>query len=192
MILFFMLFILPAVALVSLIAFLPLLLINRRMGRRLSFQRNLSIYTLIGIAVSLLYLTIFWFGFSLDFNPETHFLNLRPFIWVTETYRMGWDRMVEQLLLNIAMFIPLGLVLPMVFPVVRRWNRTLGCVLAVTVSIECFQYFVGRSADVDDVIMNALGGLIGYLVFTMSHRMFADCYWWLRALGLNKENYGQV
>ena len=31
--------------------------------------------------------------------------------------------------------------------------------------IEFLQLFLGRSVDVDDVILNTLGGLLGYLLF---------------------------
>ena len=38
-------------------------------------------------------------------------------------------------------------------------------VIATTTLIETMQYFIGRSADIDDVIMNTIGGLLGYLLF---------------------------
>lgn len=124
----------------------------------------------LGLALaSLLYLTVFFYG-PLNFHPAVHHLNLKPFVWVTECYDAGPDVMAAQLLLNIAMFLPYGLLLPIAAHVLRKPLGTLTVVLLTTVSIETFQYFIGRSADVDDVIMNFVGGALGYLLFTWLNR----------------------
>lgn len=37
-------------------------------------------------------------------------------------------------------------------------------------TIEILQYFIGRSADIDDLIMNTLGGILGWLIFCVVQR----------------------
>ena len=91
--------------------------------------------------------------------------------------------MAAQLLLNIAMFLPYGLLLPIAAHVLRKPVGTLTVVLLTTVSIETFQYFIGRSADVDDVIMNFVGGALGYLLFTWLNRRLRMEAWWRHMLG---------
>ena len=91
--------------------------------------------------------------------------------------------MAAQLLLNIAMFLPYGLLLPIAAHVLRKPVGTLTVVLLTTVSIETFQYFIGRSADVDDVIMNFVGGALGYLLFTWLNRRLRREAWWRHMLG---------
>ena len=70
---------------------------------------------------------------------------------------------------NIVLFLPFGLLFPLVF---RSWHSMKSVVLAalgVSVSIEVLQY-AGRWAgsprwsDVDDVIFNVFGALLGYLI----------------------------
>ena len=70
---------------------------------------------------------------------------------------------------NIALFLPFGLLFPLVF---RSWHSTKSVVLAalaVSALIELLQYagrWVGspRWSDVDDVIFNVIGALLGYLI----------------------------
>ena len=73
---------------------------------------------------------------------------------------------------NIALFFPFGLLFPLVF---RKWDSAIAVALAafvVSVSIEILQYagrWVGspRWSDVDDVLFNVAGALLGYVVLRM-------------------------
>lgn len=96
---------------------------------------------------------------------------------------MGPRKTAEQLLMNVVMFVPYSLLLPLVFPGLRHFPKTALAVLATTVSIETFQFFIGRSADIDDVIMNLAGGLLGYAIFALLNRYLAPRPWWRRMMG---------
>ena len=64
---------------------------------------------------------------------------------------------------NILLFIPAGIFLPVLSPVQRHWYRTLlsGCLCSCT--IEFAQLITDHSyCQVDDVLTNSLGTLIGY------------------------------
>ena len=65
---------------------------------------------------------------------------------------------------NIIMFIPLGFLLPKVFPKLTSLPRVLLTTAAVITLVEIIQLFtlVG-SCDIDDLILNATGAAIGYL-----------------------------
>lgn len=74
-----------------------------------------------------------------------------------------------QLLGNILLFVPMGLLLPAVS--LRRPSALpiLGASLAGSMTVEAIQYLqqsigMRRSVDVDDVILNVVGALIGWLV----------------------------
>lgn len=78
-----------------------------------------------------------------------------------------------QVLGNIALFIPMGILVPIVSPRFAsfRWMLLIGLVMSV--SIECIQYFQQsfgalRNADIDDVILNTVGVLIGYGLFRLT------------------------
>lgn len=179
MILGFILLILPVMAVICLALYLPFYVHIRRKDGKKGFCYHLVRYMLLGYVVSLLYLTIFWSFFpDMPHFSEYHLLNLVPFVWVTNTYEMGWKNMIEQLLLNIAMFVPYGILLPIVSDKMEKFLKTAGVVFATTLTIEVVQYFIGRSADIDDVIMNFLGGVIGYLLYRVMKRIFGECEWW--------------
>lgn len=169
---------LPLLAAACILAYVPYGIYVTRLNGRRSGLYHLA-KCLLGLCVaSLLYLTIFFFYPNITFHPAQHHLNLHPFIWVTECYTAGPRVMAAQLLLNIAMFLPYGLLLPVAAHKLRTPMATAAVVLLSTVGIETFQYFIGRSADIDDVIMNFLGGLLGYGCYVLLNRSLAEEGWW--------------
>ncbi|MEV7190204.1 VanZ family protein [Streptomyces sp. NPDC093510] len=73
---------------------------------------------------------------------------------------------VKQLGGNILLGVPFGLLLPVVLPRTRGFVR-VGLATAVTmVLVELAQgaFVTGRTFDIDDVILNTAGALLGYLV----------------------------
>jgi glycopeptide antibiotics resistance protein len=109
-------------------------------------------------------------------------LNLEPFIWTREVYSMGAVKMIKQLAANIVMFIPFGLLLPMTNEKMNKLWKTALFVLFFTVLIETLQFFMGRSADIDDVIMNFIGGILGYLLFLLLQSVYGNREGWKRAV----------
>lgn len=79
---------------------------------------------------------------------------------------------VEDLLINIvgnvAMFIPLGIVLPVVFPKLNRLWKVALTGLLISLTIELLQLpMVGRTTDVDDLLLNTLGCVLGYGIYAL-------------------------
>ena len=69
------------------------------------------------------------------------------------------------LLGNIVLFIPFGFFIPSIWGKCNALWKMLLIALLVPLFIEATQYFIGRSVDVDDVILNALAIIIGYILF---------------------------
>ncbi len=182
MLLGFIVMALPPIAAISALVYIPYLLyVNRRYGKQTLLHHFVK-YALIGYGLSLLYLTLLWYP-EITFHPEYYFLNLHPFVWLSECYAMGPEKMAEQLLLNIGMFIPYGLLLPMAVAKTRKLWKVSVIVLLSTLMIETLQYFTGRSADIDDVIMNFTGGVLGYFVFMLLNRLVGQKRWWETMIG---------
>lgn len=79
---------------------------------------------------------------------------------------------------NIVMFAPLGIFLPLIFPSTRRLGKLFVTVLLSSCAIELAQLFLGlmagslyRCVDIDDVILNTLGGLLGYAIYRLIRRI---------------------
>jgi len=73
----------------------------------------------------------------------------------------------KNLIGNIVIFIPLGLLYPLCRKKKVGFIEALLVILSSTVAIEVIQFFflTSRRADIDDVILNLIGGLMGYLIY---------------------------
>ncbi|MFD9392072.1 VanZ family protein [Streptomyces sp. NPDC060000] len=98
--------------------------------------------------------------------PLTH-NNLRPgdSIRAYLAHPMAPDT-VKQLGGNIVMGIPFGVLLPVLVPRTRGLVRVAAATALVMILVELVQgaLITGRAFDVDDVLLNTTGALIGYLL----------------------------
>lgn len=72
---------------------------------------------------------------------------------------------------NFLLFVPLGLLIPLVWSRIRFW-RGIQIAMVVSLSIELLQYLSSalgsyRAADVNDFILNVLGAGVGLAVVTL-------------------------
>lgn len=65
-------------------------------------------------------------------------------------------------LLNVALFLPLGLLLPMHWEPFRNGKRTALFGFGMSLAIELLQILVGRATDINDLITNTLGAFLGF------------------------------
>lgn len=96
-------------------------------------------------------------------------INLIPFRDSFNTIkRVGiWSVQSRQLLYNVLLFVPFGFLGALALKFKGRkskWIIPIG--LLFTITIETSQYFLrtGRACDIDDVILNTLGTIIGYYI----------------------------
>ena len=90
-------------------------------------------------------------------------VQLRPFLAFWEAWNSFTLQVWLNPLLNVAMFLPLGVLLPLAAKPFRRSYWTLAAGTAASLVIEALQYTLGRGqADVDDLICNVLGAMLGY------------------------------
>ena len=91
---------------------------------------------------------------------------LTPF-WTIKTILDGNTQYIAEISVNIAMFIPIGFLIPFLL---KRKSilRTAVPSLLVSVGIEALQYLTCRGmCELDDVILNGLGALLGYCLFAV-------------------------
>lgn len=77
---------------------------------------------------------------------------------------------IVNILGNLVLLVPLAAISPIIFKKFRKLKSTVILCFLVSTLIEFLQYLSGflgnpRSADIDDVILNTLGALIGFLIF---------------------------
>ena len=70
---------------------------------------------------------------------------------------------------NTAMFIPLGIVWPSVYKGLDTHWKVISAGVGVSLCIEILQLpFYDRVSDVDDLLLNSLGFIIGYLLYLLA------------------------
>lgn len=74
-------------------------------------------------------------------------------------------------LLNIAMFVPLGFFLPLLWKKYRKFHRAMLLGLGATVFIELAQLLTYRATDINDVITNSIGAFVGYLLYLLLRKV---------------------
>lgn len=133
-----------------------------------------------GYIIFILYLlALIYFMFFSDFygrtqvSEEYHY-NLQPFKEILRFIKyhknIGFTRVLLNLGGNVVGFLPFGFFVPMLFRRARKWYAVLLFSMEFSVVIEVLQLVnkVG-SCDVDDVILNTLGGILGYLCYYVIH-----------------------
>ena len=69
---------------------------------------------------------------------------------------------------NVLVFIPYGFLLPLCYPECGKWWKTFLWALGFVMVIEIYQLFSAFGAfDVDDILLNVTGALIGYGLYSM-------------------------
>lgn len=105
---------------------------------------------------------------------ERRYFNLIPFKTVREYFAVflggehfedwSWYFTHINLFGNVVMFVPLGLLLPILFERQRSYGSFLFTVASAVAAVELLQFLLRRGyLDVDDLLLNTLGASLGWL-----------------------------
>lgn len=79
-------------------------------------------------------------------------------------YSFGSHKFIKNIVGNIMMFVPYGFLASYLLK-----NKKFSVILILTtvasLTIETVQYYIGRVFDVDDIILNLVGGILGFLMY---------------------------
>lgn len=109
-------------------------------------------------------------GWGMPLSGDRVKPNLIPFkmFRIYQVY-YGWGDflyIIINFLGNMLVFLPLGFFPALLFRKASWWRSTLvgG---GISLFVECGQYFLMRQSDIDDVILNTIGALMGYWVYLL-------------------------
>jgi glycopeptide antibiotics resistance protein len=110
----------------------------------------------------------FLYGNSLfrpvDWEIQMQNLQLNPGQEILRAFHGPWVMFL--MLGNIAIFLPVGFFTALLWRKPSWWKSLLvGC--AASCTIEFIQFFIGRSSDIDDIILNSAGALAGFWLFCL-------------------------
>lgn len=96
-------------------------------------------------------------------------INTEPFIHLFD-YAI-YKEAILNFVGNTAMFIPLGIVWPSVFKELNTHTKVIAAGVGFSLLIEIMQLpFYDRVSDIDDLILNSTGYLIGYGIYLLKYR----------------------
>lgn len=101
-----------------------------------------------------------------------HGVNITLFKELTR-YPIGTKLFYRNIIGNIIMFIPFGFFASYYLKLSKK-SFIFFLTLIVSIVIECIQLKIGRAFDVDDIILNIIGSLLGYFIYRMVDNMVGD------------------
>ncbi len=151
------------VALAIVVGILWRIAVWRRRGGDVAREATIAVlfaWSLIVMSLTLFPLVIIFYDWKSRFNlvPFASIIQL-----INETsFAVAFVNIVG----NVVLFVPFGVLLPLLFKRLRRPWSLLSRMIVVSLVIELVQLFTrARSVDVDDIILNLSGAAIGFGLF---------------------------
>ena len=121
--------------------------------------------------------TVIVLGATIDNRMSTESKHISMHLF--SSYKEAWNNFSpgewRNIILNILMFVPLGILLPLIFKNCRKYWVTYLLGLFFTLIIEVIQLISGRGIfEVDDIFNNTLGCIIGYGIVMIFISYFVD------------------
>ncbi|MGL5756117.1 MAG: VanZ family protein [Paraclostridium sp.] len=111
-------------------------------------------------------------GFHLDIKINE--ISLIPFQGIIEMFQSGiTSYWIINIIGNIVMFIPIGFLIPLLYDKLNSCIKVVLFGFVTSLIIELTQLFLIRGTDIDDLILNTTGALLGYLVFIIFKNIFS-------------------
>lgn len=102
-------------------------------------------------------------------NTNAYAYNLKPFNFLSNFSDVNFDIFLIQILINLGLFMPLGVLLRLRN---KSFSFSLQMVLYGSLAIEIIQFFTKKgSFDIDDLILNTFGGLLGFFITNVIKRL---------------------
>ena len=161
--------IIPMVILFSLVAILLRIVIS------LYNHEKINIFNDFKMLIYIIYLfVLFQLVTTIDFKSYSN--NFTPFKEIMR-YEFTSPLFIRNVIGNIIIFIPFGyLISDIIYMNTKHKNFIIVALFVALTSlgIETTQMYIGRSFDIDDIILNFAGGLIGYFVFLIIKSIFKE------------------
>ncbi len=130
--------------------------------------RAIFILYILGLCYFLFFAEILGFGRMHD--GEVYQYNLELFKEIERFYRyrhqLGFKAVFLNLAGNVLGFVPFGLLTPALFPVAKRMLSVICLTFLLSLVFETLQLiFKVGSFDVDDLLLNTIGGILGYIFY---------------------------
>ena len=152
----------PTILLISVVAFSMRLTYIFKNKEKVVLYKDLMFYFFVIYILCLFYVVTFQ-----DVSWSTS--NFIPFKEILR-YNVGSSLFYKNVLGNMVMFVPFGFFVSYFLKLEKLYGITL-ITLLTSVTIEVTQLLIGRVFDVDDLLLNLIGGVVGFLIYKLIHNV---------------------
>ena len=152
--------------------YLSLIFLIRKVSKKKLY--DILFYGIMG----LYFVIMLWILFQRRASGGVRIINTAPFSTISSYFYINGGILhgygLVNLIGNILIFIPMGIYLSMLIKKTSVKAYTV-LVAFISLGVEILQYiFALGVADVDDIILNTIGGFIGILLFKKLHSIYED------------------
>lgn len=131
-------------------------------------KKRFILYKDLSILIFILYMfLLFELVTSTDFESySNNFIPLKEIMRYNYTSKLFYKNVLGNMLL----FVPFGY---FVNYILKNRKFIIGTTLTLitSLSIELIQMNIGRSFDIDDIILNIIGGIVGYIIYVILYNI---------------------
>ena len=153
------------------------ILLRAKRNNQVSYKQEIVLLLLVVYAAFVLSVTLFPVPITQFDNPNAMDINLVPVINTSKQVFSIFSthntfkrlHVVENIIGNILLFFPLGILLPLVSTKFHSLKRVIFAAFICSLSIEIAQLISRefgnyRTVDVDDIILNTIGAALGFFI----------------------------
>jgi len=85
-------------------------------------------------------------------------------------YKFGGRLFFKNIIGNVLLFVPYGF-FACYYIDLKSFFKALCLIFTASLSIEITQLLIGRVFDVDDILLNVIGGMIGYFIYNILRKL---------------------
>lgn len=123
---------------------------------------------LISLCFAIYAILLFELVTNTDFNSySNNFIPFREIFRYSITSKLFYRNVIG----NVILFMPFGYFVSY-YCRINKFYLNLSVVFVTSLTIEIIQSTIGRSFDVDDIILNLIGGYLGYVIYLISNKIF--------------------
>ena len=152
----------PTILLISVILISMRVFYIIKNKEQVTFYKELMIYLFIIYILCLFYVVTFH---DVSWSES----NFTPFKEILR-YSIGSKLFFKNVIGNMVLFVPFGFFVSYFLKLEKIYSITFFTVIT-SVTIEVTQLLIGRVFDIDDLLLNLIGGIIGFGIYRLIHNI---------------------
>lgn len=149
---------------------ISVVLVALRLTYLLVNKKKIVIYKEL-LSLSFIIYIVLLFELVTNTDFESYSNNFIPF---REIFRYSFNSKLfyRNVIGNIMIFVPFGFLTSYYCKIDKKWYLSILITFITSITIEFIQMGIGRSFDVDDILLNIVGGFLGYIVYVIAEKIF--------------------